>query len=50
MELDSIANGVSYLARRAHPPNQATVAATSRNLSANQEILRFVTSGRARPR
>ena len=50
IELDSIANGGHSWPGQVNPANANAAAATSRNLSANEEIRRFVMAGRARPR
>ena len=50
IELDSIVNGQHSWPGQVNPVNANAAAATSRNLSANEEIARFVMEGRARPR
>ena len=50
IELDSIVNGKHTWPGQLHPGTDVAAAATSRNLSANEEIRRFVMEGRARPR
>ena len=50
IELDSIVNGKHTWPGQLHPGTDIAAAATSRNLSANDEIRRFILQGRSRPR